>query len=286
MSAFVAVVGSANLDVVLSVDRRPAAGETVLGTAYAETAGGKGANQAVAAARVAPTAFIGRVGRDPGAAAIAETLERAGVDLEHLQRGQELTGRAYITLTPDGENDIIVMPLANWALGAAEVTAALDELEPAVVLTQLESPEAVTGAVAAWCIAHSIRLIVNASPVRTLPAEILEAADPLIVNEVEARVILGSADAVTHADLAAALAVSSRSVVLTAGKDGAFVASGSSVEHVAGKAVKVVDTTGAGDAFAGTLAAHLARNESLRAAVEEANRQAAWTVERSRDQRG
>lgn len=284
MTVLVAVVGSANLDIVLTVPQRPAAGETVLGSGYAEAAGGKGANQAIGAAAVVSTAFVGSVGRDSGARLIESALTSAGVAIDRLAHDRLPTGRAYITLTPDGENSIVVIPLANTALSPTWVTAALDALAPTVVLTQLEVPESVTEAVVAWCGLRDVRLVLNASPSRALTPESVRQADPLVVNEVEAYAILGPTEGDT-ARLALALARHSRSVVLTAGARGAYVARGQTVHHVAGERVTAVDTTGAGDVFVGTLAGHLAGGSDLIEAAAAANRAAALLVQRHRADR-
>ena len=284
MTALVAVVGSANLDIVLSVAQRPAAGETVMGTAFVETTGGKGANQALAAARIGPTTFIGSVGPDAAGRSIEEALFSAGVRVDHLQHANVPTGRAYVTLTADGENSIIVMALANSALNVESVLAALEASGPTLVLTQFEVPEAVTAAVVRWCRSRGARLVLNPSPVK--PGAKLDAAnaDPLIVNQIEARAILGS-DLRSESDLALALAEQFASVILTAGSRGAFVARGSTVEHVGAENVAAVDNTGAGDSFAGTLSAHLAQGEGLLAAARRASAEAARIIQLHRSER-
>ncbi|CAN5317618.1 ribokinase [soil metagenome] len=273
-------MGSANLDVVLPVARRPEAGETFEGESFIEVPGGKGANQAIASAAVASTMFIGIVGDDGAGAAVAAALRRAAVDVEHLAVAPGPTGRAFVTLTPDGENSIIVMALANAHLSASAVTEALDEARPSVVLTQLEVPSSVTVAVAEWCARTRARLVLNPSPVRDLPPGVLQLADPLIVNEGEARAVLGQED-----DLVTGLASYCRSVVLTAGARGAFVAHRATVTQISGSPVTVVDTTGAGDVFAGTLAAHLALGMDLTDAASRANAAAARVIQLARSAR-
>ncbi|CAN5167635.1 ribokinase [soil metagenome] len=283
MTALVAIVGSANLDVVLSVSRRPDAGETVMGSGYVEVSGGKGANQAIASGRVARSTFIGSVGRDGAARHLEQALHSAGVELDYLVRSDLPTGRAFITLTPEGENSIVVMALANSTLTASAVIAALDSARPTLVLTQLEVPAAVTVAIVEWCSRTGTRFVLNPSPVQGLPHGAIEIADPLIVNQVEARALLGvDAD---DAQLASALAKRCRSVVLTAGSRGAFVGSGGVIEHITGENVSVVDTTGAGDAFAGTLAAHLALGATLVDAASVANKEAARLIQLTRTDR-
>ncbi|GMA23184.1 hypothetical protein GCM10025864_09430 [Luteimicrobium album] len=194
----VVVVGSTNIDLVVTAPRRPGPGETVLGDGFVEVVGGKGLNQALGAAAAGPTAFVGAVGRDePGRRARAR-LAAAGVAAGYLAETTAPTGRALITLTPDGENSIIVAPLANDLVDGPVVVHALDELRPAVVLTQLEIPLSAVEAAAGWCVAHGVRLILNASPARVLPSELLAVADPLIVNAHEGSASLGEGTATIH----------------------------------------------------------------------------------------
>jgi ribokinase len=284
MTGQVVVVGSANLDLTLEVPRRPDGGETLIGTSLTESLGGKGANQALAAARRARTAFVGCVGADPAGDGIANALELAGVDISRLGRGGVATGRAVITLTADRENSIIVLPLANFQLEPDAVLAALDDLAPVAVLTQCEVPDAITLAAAVWCDKNRVRFVLNPSPVRHIPAEVLAIADPLIVNQSEAQELLGSVSTDWQL-LALTLNECSRSVVLTVGANGAFVASGGASSHVPGTEVVVVDTTGAGDAFAGTLTAYLAGGMDLTAAAALANAEAARIVQLARSAR-
>ncbi|WP_448061785.1 ribokinase [Cellulomonas hominis] len=280
----VAVVGSANLDVVVQGPHRPTAGETVLGTALTETPGGKGANQALASARVGPTAFVGQVGSDAAGDLLRTALAGAGVDVTHVRAAGVPSGRAYVTVTPDGENSIVVLPLANATLDADRTVEALDAIGPAVVLTQLEIPPGAVEAAADWCVRNAARFVLNPSPVGPVAERVLAAADPLIVNRGEALAILGpgGADAADTADLATRLLGRARSVVVTAGPDGAVVATDGASTQVPGARVTVVDTTGAGDSFAGTLAAHLAAGCALDEAARLANAEAARIIQLDR----
>jgi len=285
MTACVVVVGSANLDIVLAVPRRPLAGETLTGTGLTETAGGKGLNQAIGAAKVVSCAFVGCVGQDSDAAQLVTALIGAGVDTDHLERVDLPTGRAFISLTPDGENSIIVLPLANHELDPDHVCHSLAELEPTAVLSQLEVPSSVTAAIAAWCARSDVRFMLNASPVQELPQFVVELADPLIVNAGEARAILGAPFVDDERALTSSLAKLARSVVLTAGPRGAFIAQHDAVHHIHGIQTTVRDTTGAGDAFAGTLAGHLANGVELLDAALLANTEAARLVQLERGER-
>lgn len=288
----VAVVGSANLDQVMAVQRLPAPGETVLGQELSEVAGGKGLNQAIAAARHSPSTLIGCVGNDPAARTLEEALKVAGVDTRHLQRSTGPTGHAFISVAADGENSIVVLPLANRALDASRVLHALDAIRPAVVLSQLEIPIDVVAQAATWSAANGARFVLNASPVTVLPRALLELSDPLIVNASEARAILPSIGSTTSMNLAdaesaaRALVAVTSSVVVTDGSNGAWAGSTpDEVTLVPGHPVVARDTTGAGDEFAGVLAAHLARGVALTESASVANSAAARLVQIPRAKR-
>ena len=287
-----AVVGSANLDVVMAVERLPAPGETVLGHDLVEVAGGKGLNQAVAAARRSTTSFIGCLGNDPAARTLEDVLRRAGVDIRHLQRSTRPTGRAFIPVAADGENSIVVLPLANHALDATHVLRALDAVRPAVVLCQLEIPLEVVKKVASWAVASEARFVLNPSPVRSLSRTLLELSDPLIVNASEARALLHSHGYPSAASLtdpetvARALLALTSALVVTDGSRGAWVGStADGISLVPGHPAVARDTTGAGDEFAGVLVAHLADGVDLRQASHLANEAAARLVQIPRVER-
>ncbi|WP_225828681.1 ribokinase [Streptomyces naphthomycinicus] len=260
------VVGSANADLVIGVERRPAAGETVLGGDLAVHPGGKGANQAVAAARLgAATALLARVGDDGHGRLLLDSLRAAGVDTVGVLVGGAPTGVALITVDPSGDNSIVVSPGANFRLLPADVRTAASLFHAArVVSAQLEIPlETVVEVVRN--LAPGGRFVLNPSPPRELPAEVLAACDPLIVNEHEARVILGDAGVSGEpADWARLLlAKGPRSVVVTLGAEGALVCDGSGVVRVPSVKVDAVDTTGAGDAFTAALAWRLGAGATL-----------------------
>ncbi len=286
----VVVVGSANADLVVDIHHRPAPGETILGSDLVTTAGGKGANQAVAAGRMGgDVAFIGCVGDDGNGRMLRASLDRAGVELTGLRTVAAPTGIAFIMLTPDGENSIIVSPGANRHVTAGMI----DDLEAvwsgaAVVVVQLEIPmDAITHLVSRARDAGS-RVVVNAAPAAELTPEVLAACDPLVVNESEATFLLDHAAAAasvsepTPVDTASrVLDLGPRSVVLTLGSDGAvFTERGTRPVRVPARVVTPVDTTGAGDAFVGALAVELARGESLESAVRRATDVAAVAVTR------
>ncbi|MGX1244285.1 ribokinase [Streptomyces pseudovenezuelae] len=222
------VVGSANADLVIGVERRPRAGETVLGSDLAVHPGGKGANQAVAAARLGSrTALLARVGDDGHGRLLLDSLRAAGVDTVGVLVGGAPTGVALITVDPSGDNSIVVSPGANGRLTPGDVRAAVSLFHASrVVSTQLEIPlETVVEVVRN--LSPDSRFVLNPSPPRPLPTEILAACDPLIVNEHEAKVILGDAcvSDVPEDWARLLLAKGPRSVVVTLGAEGSLVAS-------------------------------------------------------------
>ncbi|GAB7184417.1 PfkB family carbohydrate kinase [Kitasatospora sp. Ki12] len=283
----VLVVGSANVDLVIGVERRPGAGETVLGSDLAVHPGGKGANQAVAAARLgASTALLARVGDDANGRLLLESQRNAGVDTAGVLVGGAPTGVALITVDPSGDNSIVVSPGANGRLTPEDVRAAGPLFHASrVVSAQLEIPlESVVEVVRQ--LPSGTRFVLNPSPPQALPAEVLAACDPLIVNEHEARVILGGE---TIGDDPAAwvrtlLASGPKSVVVTLGSEGALVASAEEAEEevvrVASVKVDAVDTTGAGDSFTAALAWKLGAGASLAEAAAYAARVGAVAVTR------
>ncbi|OKK23588.1 ribokinase [Streptomyces sp. CB02488] len=278
------VVGSANADLVVGVDRRPAAGETVLGSDLAVHPGGKGANQAVAAARLgARTALLARVGDDAHGRLLLESQRLAGVDTTGVLVGGAPTGVALITVDPTGDNSIVVSPGANARLTPADIRAAAPLLAAArVVSVQLEIPLE-TVVETARVLPAGTRLVLNPSPPAPLPAEVLAACDPLVVNEHEARFILGQGAGTTPESWARALtALGPRSVVITLGAGGALAADTRTGEcvRVPSPEVDAVDTTGAGDAFTAALAWRLGLGEELPMATALAVRVGAAAVTR------
>lgn len=283
----VVVVGSANADLLTRVQVHPVPGETVLGQDLQVLSGGKGANQAVAAARLgADVAFVGAVGDDEFAAAAQAGLRAAGVDLGalHVLAGTR-TGIAIVTVGADGENSIVVVGGANSGVDADLVRAHASLVaEAAVVVVQGEIPR--SGIEAAAALARG-RLVVNLAPVVDVDEAVLLGADPLVLNEHEGALTarrLGVAEAAA-ADPAAQTALvrglvarGVRSVVLTLGADGALVGRDGDVVHIPSPRVHAVDTTGAGDAFVGALAHGLARGDDLVDAARTAARVGAFAV--------
>jgi ribokinase len=275
----IVVLGSANADLVVEVDRRPGAGETVLGSDMRVLPGGKGANTAVAAGRLGTrVAFLGAVGSDSYGAVLLDSLRSAGVDATWVRRSDRPTGIAYITVTPDGENAIVVSPGANAALTEADADPAVIG-SARVLVASLEIPLAVVEHAVSTCVARKIRPVVNLSPVASLSEATLAALDPLVVNEHEAAWLLNCPGG--EVDPRRLLDLGPRSVVVTLGSRGAVVASDSFAHEVPAPSVQPVDTTGAGDAFTGALAAGLSAGADLVAAARRATQVAAFSVTRA-----
>ena len=274
------VVGSINADLVVHTARHPKPGETLLGHGGEITAGGKGANQAVAAALLgAPVTFVGAVGSDAYAAPAMRYLEASGVNFEHVARTDEVTGLAVITVDGQGENTIIVVPGANALVDAPFVTTHSSPItESELVLLQGEIPA--EGCAKAIALATG-RVVVNLAPVVKVDPQALLRADPLLANEHEAGLILeqlGFNSEGTPQELAQRLREAGfSSVVMTLGARGALVAEDTLTE-IASPQVTPVDTTGAGDAFAGALCARLLKGDSLVEAARYAARVGAFAV--------
>ena len=277
----VVVVGSINVDEVIGVATLPAPGETVLGWERATGLGGKGANQAVAAAVAGgEVALIGAVGADAHGAAALEQLAKHGVDTSMVATLEETaSGRALVILSEEGENEIIVIGGANQAMD--ERALSRDELrDAAVMVVQGEVPPKVNQAALRMAAELGVRAVVNLAPVQDLGGH-LATADPLVVNEIEAGQLIGAElrSAQDVVDAAPDLRGLARSAVVTLGASGAVLITSDAIDHIpAPRPERVRDTTGAGDAVAGVLATALAQGLELRGAVERAVRAASLSV--------
>ena len=279
----IVVFGSINLDLIFALPSIPRAGETVLGPGTRIEPGGKGANQAVAAARDgAPVTMAGAVGRDALAAGALRLLRDAGVDLSRVVQADATTGCAAIAVDPAGNNAIAVGSGANRLARAAEVEDAL--LSPATILVlQMEVPAAETAALIRRARARGARIVLNLAPAAPLPEDALRSLDVLVVNETEsawlcARLGCGG----SAADLRARLG--GPDVVRTLGGDGVEVAARSGALRLPARPIAVTDTTAAGDCFVGVLAAALDRGAEMPAAVRRANVAAALCCARAGSQ--
>lgn len=285
MTESMIVLGSASRDYTVIVDRHPNPGETLLGGDIITGSGGKGANQAVAAARatVRPV-FLGSFGDDTTGHELIADLAAHGVDVDHVTVTPDApTGVALITVARSGENSIVVAAGANAHLDPDATAAAIRSLAGpgTIILAQLEIPLATVIAAADAAAERGARFVLNLSPSQPIPASLLALCDPLVVNESEAAGIAGiPVSTVGDAMLVAQELLSgSKSVVITLGGEGVVVATADGVVHSPAEKVDVVDTTGAGDAFVGALAASLALGSGLHAAVARGTAAGALAVQ-------
>jgi len=284
MANKIVVVGSSNTDMIAKLPRLPKPGETISGGAFSTAAGGKGANQAVAAARAgAEVGLVARVGEDSfGEQAISGFIDD-GIDVQHVTRDPSApSGVALIFVDERGENCIAVAPGANAGLTPNDVEAAEDLIIGAdVVVMQLETPLETVERAAALAREHSVRVILNPAPAQPLSDEILGNVSILTPNESEAELLTGirvEDDAGAEEAARALVARGVKTVILTLGSRGAFVFESGSGELVPGFEVDAVDTTAAGDVFNGSLAVGLAEGMPLTGAVRFANAAAALSV--------
>ena len=273
----IVVVGSINADLTINVARHPLPGETLLGTGGRITPGGKGANQAVAAARLGSEVFlVGAVGEDAHAKDATNLLIDAGVDLNAVEISPKPTGLAIITVAADGENTVMVVPGANGDVGAGVVDKHAALVAGAdLVLLQGEIPA--DGFARAVELAKG-RVVVNLAPVIDVDRNALKRADPLIVNEHEAQLVLGKKS--SPKSCAKELLREFPSVVVTLGADGALVGDESGLATIDSPSVTSVDSVGAGDAFTGALCHRLLAGDSLIEAATFAARVGAFSVTR------
>ena len=258
----VVIVGSANLDLVARTPRLPKPGETVTGSNYFEFCGGKGANQAIAAARAgANTAFIGALGNDHAGETLRAAFFNDNVDISAVQFVSEPTGRALIGVSDDGENSIIVVPGANYAITIGDIERNAKIIASAkVLLCQLEVPLEVVRRALELAGKKSIRIL-NPAPAQSLSKELLQLVDVITPNEHEMK-LLGGPEALLKCGV--------KTIVVTQGARGALMITNNGETQIPPFKVDPVDSTGAGDAFCGMLAARLATGESIHNALKAA----------------
>jgi len=295
----IVVIGSINMDLVLRVPRMPLPGETLTGGAFQTVAGGKGANQAVACARLSrgapngqPVAMVGCLGDDAFGQTLRSALVADGIDTSHVTTLPGVaSGIASILVDANGQNSIVIAGGANDLLSPAHIDAARPLLERAsIVVLQLETPLAT--------VEHAIRLaralgktvVLNPAPAATLPDGLLALVDYLIPNEIEAAMLAGTEPHAADADnghaavLAAAAALQAQgsdNIIITLGAKGVHAALFGGSADFPALAVKAVDTTAAGDTFIGGFVAALAAGQSEAAAIGQGQRAAAWSVTRA-----
>ena len=288
MNNAVLVVGSANQDIVVRVPRVPGEGETILGSSLSHLPGGKGLNQACASgATGVPTVFLGAVGRDEAGEQLLQTLKENTVETSRVQHVENTpTGTAHILVSDEGGNQIVVVAGANGQVDPGYVKREIAQLpDTAVMVLQGEIPFDTNLEAALFAEEQGIRTVFNLAPAAEVSPKLLELADPLVVNEFEAGLIADATpprSAEEAMTVASQLATRCRSVIVTLGGAGAVLVENGTCSHTpADKVDDVVDTTGAGDAFVGVLAAALARGLDLAEAARQASHAAGRTVTRS-----
>ncbi|PHV07982.1 ribokinase [Janthinobacterium sp. BJB412] len=285
----IVVIGSINMDLVLGVPRMPMPGETISGGPFATIAGGKGANQAVACARLAagrvPVAMVGCVGDDGFGDTLRTALQDEGIDDSHVSTiAATATGVASILVDAAGQNSIVLAAGANALLSPAHIDAARELIAAAsIVVLQLEVPLETVGH--AIKLAHSLgkTVLLNPAPARSLPAELLAQVDYLVPNEIEAAMLLGAearGGAVVAAQAEQLLALGCRNVLVTLGAEGVYAADANGGHYYPARQVKAVDSTAAGDTFIGGLVAALATGATLERAISLGQRAAGISVTR------
>lgn len=284
----VTVVGSLNIDLVCHAIRRPDKGETIIGDAFDIFTGGKGFNQATAAARLgAEVALVGSVGSGPFGDLLLTAVKKENINSKFITRRTDIgTGIATIVVEPDGDNSIIVVPRANMALTTADIDAAADCIADAdALLLQLETPMVASEHAAAIAKQHGTRVVLNPAPAQPLPDSLLRYVDILTPNQSETALLSGmqinSHDAARRAaeTLRGRMVDTENSaIVLTLGAQGSLMLTETTSKLVPALPVQPVDTTGAGDAFCGALTTALASGENLQSAVEFANAAGAAAV--------
>jgi|SRR6188768_31971 len=280
------VTGSINLDLVAVADSLPRPGQTLLGRDFARHPGGKGANQAVASARLgARTALVGKVGADPFGAELRAFLSAQGVDTSRVGTAEVATGVALILVDRAGENSIVVVPGANGCLTPEDVSE-LPFATGDVALSQFETPAATVERFLVRARENGATTVLNPAPALLEHAELLELADILLLNESELALFSGTPTLGPELDdiFETAARVRRRTdqqLIVTLGSRGALAIAGALRLQVHGYAVTAIDTTGAGDTFAGALAAKLAEQSTLAHALGAANAAAAYSVQRA-----
>lgn len=280
------VIGSSNMDLVVKTSHFPKPGETIIGGSFSMIPGGKGANQAVAAARLGgEVALVAQIGNDPFGTANLHNYQNEGIDTAYVEQDSEApSGIALITVDKSGENTIIVASGANARMNVDNLERASMLFEWAdVVLLQLEIPMAVVTESAKMAKARGKTVILNPAPAQALPSELLENVDIITPNETEAEFLTGvSVSDVSSAALAAARFNASgiQQVIITLGENGAFLADGKTNAIIPTQSVKAVDTTAAGDTFNGALAVALGKGEAINNAMVFALKAATLSVQR------
>lgn len=284
--AKICVAGSSNMDLVTTVSRMPVAGETILGKGFKTVFGGKGANQAVIAAKLgAEVTMIAKVGDDAFGVEYLENYRSVGLDTRYIrQTATEPTGIAAITVDDAGKNSIIVVAGANGAITPAEIEASREGIRDSkVAIAQLEIPLESTIRFLEIAREENVMTVFNPAPAMDLPTEIYPLCDFFCPNEVEAGMMSGvQVETIEDAQRAAAVFLERgvKAVLMTLGGNGSLYTDGTVTEHVPARKVQAVDTTGAGDCFLGSFATFLASGDDVVTAMRKATLVASISVQR------
>ncbi len=281
MQPSIVVVGSSNTDMVVRLPRLPNKGESIIGGEFVMPAGGKGANKAVAAARLgAQVTFVARLGQDVFGDTALAGFRKEGIITDYITRDpQAPSGVALIMVDANGDNLLAVAPGANARLSTDDVDRAAHAIAAAdAIVLQLEIPLETVYHALTLARQHSVRTVLNPAPARPLTPELLALVDVLTPNEHEATLLSGQSSETIEQAARCLLAMGVGTVVVTLGAEGAMIVTKGGEQHSPGFRVQAVDTTAAGDAFTAALACALARGEPVPQAVRFANAVGALTV--------
>jgi ribokinase len=282
----IVVVGSCNTDMVVKAERLPVPGETILGGTFLMNAGGKGANQAVAVARLGgDVTFVCKTGNDLFGRQSVELYNNEGVNTNYVFSDEDLpSGVALITVDAKGENCIVVASGANASLSTSDINKAKEAIiSSEIVLMQLETPIEIVEHVAKLASSHGVKVILNPAPARSISNELLSCLYMIIPNKTEAEILSGINVSDWNSAKKAANAISKKGVdvvVITLGSMGALIKNGDQYTEVLAQNVEAVDTTAAGDTFCGALCVALSEGMEIREAVEFACKASSVTVTR------
>ncbi|TDQ06153.1 ribokinase [Halanaerobium saccharolyticum] len=280
--AKILVIGSMNMDLVVETERYPEEGETLIGGKFEQIPGGKGANQALAAAKLGDQVeFIGACGDDSFAPKLKSSLKAGGAEIDNIFEIKGVsTGVAVITVDKKGNNRIIVSPGANYELDSEKIEKIKDKIaEAEIILLQLEIPVDTIEKIVEIASKNKTKIILDPAPAQKLPADILTRVDYLLPNEGELDLLLAEAENKSRAEkIEALLKMGVKNIIVTEGEKGINYYSQNNKLHLETLKVKAVDTTAAGDVFAGAFAASLIAENNLKKALEFAVQAAAYSV--------